>query len=84
MRIRARQLREHPLCAECWRKGRVTDATEVDHIKRLEDGGTDEPGNLQSLCHDCHAEKTSRENGARPRGCDANGMPLDPAHPWAR
>jgi len=86
-RKRARQLRLHPLCAECWnRHRRITEATEVDHIVRLEDGGTDAETNLQSLCHDCHARKTARENGARPRprGCDANGMPTDPEHPWAR
>ena len=83
-RIRARQLRHHPLCAECLRKGLVTEATEVDHITRLQDGGTDAPGNLQSLCHDCHAIKTAEENGSAPHGCDLNGMPTDPGHPWAR
>lgn len=30
-------------------------ATEVDHIMRVIDGGTDHPSNLRSLCHDCHA-----------------------------
>ncbi|MBN3756058.1 HNH endonuclease [Paraburkholderia sp. Tr-20389] len=82
--IRARQLRHHPLCAECLRLGHITEATEVDHILRLEEGGTDADANLQSLCHDCHARKTAKENGARPRGCDANGMPIDPEHPWSR
>jgi 5-methylcytosine-specific restriction endonuclease McrA len=82
--IRARQLRLHPLCAECMRQGFVTEAVEVDHITRLEDGGTDDPANLQSLCHDCHARKTAAENGARPRGCDVTGMPTDPGHPWTR
>ncbi|MEM5403788.1 HNH endonuclease signature motif containing protein [Paraburkholderia unamae] len=83
LRIRARQLRLHPLCAECLRVGHVTEATEVDHIERLEDGGTDDPGNLQSLCHECHADKSARECGhTRPTGCDADGNPLDPAHPW--
>jgi 5-methylcytosine-specific restriction endonuclease McrA len=35
-------------------------ATEVDHRLRRIDGGRIE-GNLQSLCHDCHAAKTSDE-----------------------
>ncbi len=62
----------------------MRDAEEVDHIVRLADGGTDHPSNLQSLCEDCHKEKTAAENGARPRGCDVSGMPIDPGHPWAR
>ncbi|WP_233866690.1 HNH endonuclease [Paraburkholderia adhaesiva] len=85
LRIRARQLRRHPLCARCLRAGHVTEATEVDHIVRVADGGTDDPSNLQSLCHECHADKTARENGCgHPTGCDADGMPLDPLHPWFR
>ena len=36
-------------------------ATEVDHIKRKEDGGTDAIDNLQSLCGPCHATKTAKE-----------------------
>lgn len=30
-------------------------AAEVDHIVPVIDGGTDDPANLRSLCHDCHA-----------------------------
>ena len=50
-RIRTRQLRLHPLCAERMRQGFVTEAVGVDRITRLEDGGTDDAGNLQSFCH---------------------------------
>lgn len=53
------------LCRICARKGRLTPATEVDHIIPLEAGGTDEASNLQSLCHDCHALKTTIENTGR-------------------
>jgi len=40
---------------------------EVDHITRLADGGHPfDPGNLQTLCSECHEEKTAEENsGAR-------------------
>ena len=57
--------RDKFLCQECLRKGRLTVATEVDHIIPLEEGGTDEGSNLQSLCHDCHALKTTIENTGR-------------------
>jgi 5-methylcytosine-specific restriction endonuclease McrA len=31
---------------------------EVDHIKEIRHGGTDDLANLQVLCHRCHARKT--------------------------
>ena len=34
---------------------------EVDHIKRLEDGGSNNPTNLQTLCKECHKQKTLTE-----------------------
>lgn len=42
-------------------------------------------GNLVGLCHECHSRKTARDHGKRVAyGCDAQGMPTDPAHPWNR
>jgi HNH endonuclease len=35
---------------------------EVDHIKRLEYGGSNEVSNLVALCRDCHGKKTAMEN----------------------
>lgn len=32
-------------------------ASEVDHIRRLADGGSDSPHNLRSLCRAHHAER---------------------------
>lgn len=52
-------LREHPLCVECAREDIVTAATDVDHIIPKRDGGTDDPENLQALCHVCHSKKTA-------------------------
>ncbi len=47
--------------------------------------------NLRSLCpeHDAQVKEGrdgSRRNGGAftVRGCDADGMPIDPSHPWAR
>lgn len=34
---------------------------EVDHVVPLADGGTNEDGNLQLLCVECHRRKTTRE-----------------------
>lgn len=36
---------------------------EVDHINRIADGGHPfDPANLQTLCSECHKDKTAREN----------------------
>lgn len=52
----------NPLCAECWRDGRVTPATERDHIIPWSDGGTDDLDNIQALCADCHEAKSQIES----------------------
>lgn len=58
---------------------RLTTDLELDHIKPLYKGGTDDRDNLQGLCPDCHAAKTARDMGQRPRppnrGVDADGWP---------
>jgi 5-methylcytosine-specific restriction protein A len=38
-------------------------AAHVDHIVPLEDGGTDDDANLQTLCASCHGKKTRCEQG---------------------
>ena len=42
--------------------GRVTMDLELDHIKNVAQGGTDDEANLQSLCAPCHKEKTQKES----------------------
>lgn len=65
LKISAAYLCNHPLCAECQRQGKITPATEVDHIvphkgdKKL----FWDPSNWQPLCHECHSRKTVREDG---------------------
>lgn len=57
--IRKEVLRKHPLCAECEKKGIVTEAKEVDHILSVKDGGSFwSYANLQGLCTKCHFRKT--------------------------
>ena len=34
---------------------------QIDHIKPLASGGTNADGNLQSICRECHFEKTKEE-----------------------
>jgi len=55
--------RDHWLCRECLRQGRLVQAQEVHHLKPLEE--FPELGlcleNLESLCHDCHEATKTRE-----------------------
>ncbi|MES2819803.1 MAG: HNH endonuclease signature motif containing protein [Pseudomonadota bacterium] len=84
-RLRAQVLAEEPLCRACAASGLVSKATDVDHISN--DGDDNSRDNLQPLCHECHSCKTRAEMLGRPvtlKGCDVNGQPLDPAHPWNR
>ena len=43
---------------------RLTVANEVDHIVPKAQGGTDDPGNLRAIGHDCHKAKTAKESAA--------------------
>lgn len=53
--------RDNGLCQPCIKQGRVTKATQVDHIVQKKSGGTDEESNLQAICTECHKLKTARE-----------------------
>lgn len=62
--------RDGSLCAGCgllwvpWRD-------HVDHRQPREQGGSDEPANLQLLCTECHADKSAAEAAGKlwiPRG----------------
>jgi len=54
--------RDCGLCCLCAKAGKVTLAVDVDHIVNKADGGDDRESNLQSLCRQCHREKTARES----------------------
>lgn len=80
-KLRETVLRERPLCETCYREGKMIPATDVDH--RDNDPTNNDRMNLASLCHACHSRKTQADMGKRVTyGCDINGMPLDPDHPW--
>ena len=80
-RLRAQVLTENPLCEHCLRRGYLVAGKEVDHINN--DPSDNHRDNLQSLCKPCHSRKTQADMGKRSyEGCDANGLPLDPNHPW--
>lgn len=80
-RLRAVVLAEQPLCVDCLARGQVVPATDVDHDDG--DPSNNARSNLVPRCHSDHSTKTMRErHGSTMRGCDVNGMPLDPAHPW--
>ncbi|WP_419828299.1 HNH endonuclease [Sphingomonas sp.] len=79
------------MCEPCDAAGLLTLANTVDHAVPVSAGGAPFPGlhELTSMCASCHGAKTARgvEAGAvrssKPRrGCDADGNPLDPEHPW--
>lgn len=90
-RLRRAHLDRSPVCMGCSEMGRLTEANTVDHVVPISEGGAAFPGHdgLTSYCTSCHGAKTARgiEAGAartrKPRrGCNADGTPLDPAHPW--
>lgn len=64
--LRAELFREHPLCVMCKAAGRITVATERDHIVPLSKSKVDEPNNdgVQALCHECHEAKSKAERVA--------------------
>ena len=86
-RLRLEQLRCEPLCRYCGQMGLVVAATVVDHV-RPHRGNRElafDPNNLQSLCKPCHDRfATLKDRGQAVPGCDADGYPLDPNHPWGR
>lgn len=81
---------EHPFC-KC---GKV--ATVVDHIKphKLNMFLFWDPTNHEAKCKTCHDAKTAGQDGGFGNetrterkisgGCDINGMPTDPGHPWLK
>ena len=74
--------RDAYLCQPCARRGRLTAAQQVDHRIALCNGGTDADDNLEAICLKCHAHKTRMDQLGKATGCDMDGTPDDPGHPW--
>ena len=74
-RVRKMKLNNQPLCEHCEKRARISSAVLVHHIDH--DPRNNSGENLMSVCRDCHDELHSAV-----RGCDLNGNPIDPAHPW--
>ena len=87
-RLRRKALAAQPMCSACAALGIDTPAKHVDHIKPIEQGGAVwQLSNLNCLCHSHHSQKTAAdklEQGDRwhLRGCNPDGTPRDPSHPW--
>lgn len=86
-RARLRFLRANPLCVFCLHQGRTTAAGVVDHIipHKGDEALIWDSDNWQALCAPCHdGAKKELERSGTLRGCDADGVPLDPGHHWGR
>jgi 5-methylcytosine-specific restriction protein A len=82
---RATQLAKAPTCERCASRGEIAKADTVNH--RIPHKGDRrlflEPSNHESVCKACHDGLIQREETRGYRiGCDGDGRPLDPAHPW--
>lgn len=68
-KLRNSYLREHPICAECLRNGKITPAEDVHHVKSPFKGGEInyelllDDKNLESVCKECHAAIHNKQQG---------------------
>ena len=60
--MRAALFTRQPLCVACEAQGRVTLATQRDHMIPLAEGGADDDSNVQGLCEPCHDAKSKSES----------------------
>ena len=79
--LRAAVLKRDPICRM---PGCTARSTIPDHIVPRRRGGADTMSNLRGVCHACHNRITAHGQAMRPKGCDAQGWPIDPDHAWNR
>lgn len=77
LRARKAYITAHPLCVECLKKGKLTPATDVDHIipHKGDKNLFWNENNWQSLCHECHSRKTATEDGGFGNAITPRGSP---------
>jgi len=84
--LRDDQLMREPLCCFCLKLGIITAANTVNHIKphRGDEALAFDPENLESCCKPCHdIHGDAQDRGKTMAGCDGDGYPIDPDHPWS-
>ena len=70
-RLRDLYMHEHPICADCLAKGKITPAEDIHHIVSPFRGGEVnynlllDYNNLVSLCKECHSERHNTERGIK-------------------
>ncbi|SCW76043.1 hypothetical protein SAMN02927900_04600 [Rhizobium mongolense subsp. loessense] len=82
---RTTQFARHRLCERCLQSETVAEATVVNHHTphRGDWALFIDPNNHESVCALHHDGLIQREEKrGYVIGCDVNGRPLDPAHPW--
>lgn len=84
---RKRFLAANPWCIWCARFGVQTAATRVNH--RIPHRGHRrlflDKSNWEPVCERCHNSACKQQDRGRPvKGCDLDGLPIDPNHPWNR
>lgn len=85
--LRKAFLTENPLCVMCADEGRMTPATEVDHIKKHSGDVVlfFDASNWQGLCAYHHRSvKAQMERSGKVKGNKADGTPIDPNHHWTK
>jgi ATP adenylyltransferase len=55
--LRHKMISDHPYCTMCGAKPSPDIMLDIDHIQPASKGGSDDPSNLQVLCHKCNRGK---------------------------
>ena len=77
---RAEYVQRHPWCASCEARGLRAETFAPVYVGGPDAGDGDD--NLTPLCRISIYVLVARANGWPVRGCDIDGIPNDPEHPW--